>query len=307
MKLLTTAITPHSFTPVTTTAPSNGPAHSLIARLGAGQRVEGGYRLLSLEPRRRSDGYAVWHARLADRSGVIDAYRPAEGVDLRTIVRANSLVFAEFRTRTHNGRLFADFDILDLLGGVPDPALAIDRLPRPLAHFPEALDHLVERVHGMGRSALRGCLERAFLADDLMLHWIGRTDDAFARSVGAATAVTHRIFPCYATRDARDLASVACLLRPMGSLPPLAGEDPWRDPLARNRAAGYALTRCGPALDWLAGIDPVAARRLRGLLGGRGDVRQDGLFRAVADAVCYSESRVGLDYRELFSDSRRDS
>jgi hypothetical protein len=67
------------------------------------------------------------------------------------------------------------------------------------------------------------------------------------------------------------------------------------------------LTRCGPALDWLAGIDPVAARRLRGLLGGRGDVRQDGLFRAVADAVCYSESRVGLDYRELFSDSRRDS
>lgn len=260
------------------------PDHSLIARLGSGEVVEGGYRLEFLVRRERHDRVPAWHARLADRSGTINAYLPANGVQVHACLPPNILVFVGFETQMFKGRLIATLRELDALGGDPRPELALDRLPRPVAHLPEALDHLADVVSALRSDALRGALQRLFLDDAMILDWIARPDDLFARSVAAAVAVPDILGSEYASRLDRETASVACLMRATGIL-----EAPDGTPPGLRRA----LARCGRALEWLAGADPVSARRLRRLLGEAGG-RLDPATREIIAAVTQAETRAGL-------------
>jgi len=260
--------------------------HSLIARLGPGEVVEGGYRLEYLVLRNRHDRVPAWHARLADRSGAINAYLPAPGVQANSFLPPHTLVFAGFETQMSCGHLVALLRTLDVLGCDPQPELALARLPRSVAHLPEALDRLAELVAGMRSASLRGALQRLFLDDTLMLDWMARPDDLFARSVAAAMVAPEIVSPLFPEGSVGETALAACLMRPMGLLNVPDGIPP------DHRRA---LKRCARALDWLTGADPVAALRLRRLLGDAGG-RPEPQLMAIMSAVARAEAGAGVGH-----------
>lgn len=238
--------------------------HSLIARLGADERVEGCYRFQSLTRRRNADGFEVWHVRLADRSGVIDTYRPCEGCDILYRPDTDSLVHVAFRTRLFKDRLVADLIEFDSMNVVADPIGAIDRLPRPLAQSPETLDRLAELVHGLRDDALRQALEQVLVDDRLMLNLISRPDDLLERTIDAANLIEEEMR--YFGWMEQETAILACLLHPMGELS-LHDEHYLKEErqLEKPRAA-LTLKRCEPALARLEQTRPTEGNWLRQVL-----------------------------------------
>lgn len=239
-------------------------SHSLIARLGPDERVEGCYRFQSLARRCNADGFEVWHVRLADRSGVIDTYRPCDGCDIVYRPDLDVLVHVAFRTRLFKDRLVADLVEFDAMNVVADPACAIDRLPRPLAQSPETLDRLAELVHGLRTDALRQALDKILADDRLMLNLIGRPDDLLERTVDAANLIEEEMR--YFGWVEQETAILACLLHPMGELS-LHDEHYLREErqLEKPRAA-LTLKRCEPALARLEQTRPTEGNWLRQVL-----------------------------------------
>ncbi|MDO8787413.1 MAG: hypothetical protein Q7J42_05015 [Sulfuritalea sp.] len=240
-------------------------SHSLIARLGPDERVEGCYRFQSLARRCSADGFEVWHVRLADRSGVIDTYRPCAGGDIVYRPDIDTLVHVAFRTRRFKDRLVADLIEFDFMDVVADPACALDRLPRPLAQSPEVLDRLAELVHGIRHDALRQALDRVLVDDRLMLNLISRPDVLFERTVDAANLIEEEMYNFDWLE--KETAILACLLHPMGELS-LCDEYYVREEqaLAKPRAA-LTLKRCEPALASLEQTRPTEGDWLRQVMG----------------------------------------
>lgn len=240
-------------------------SHSLIARLGPDERVEGCYRFQSLARRCNADGFEVWHVRLADRSGVIDTYRPCEGSDIVYRPDTDALVHATFKTRLFKDRLVADLLEFDFMDVVADPACALDRLPRPLAQAPEVLDRLAELVHGIRYDALRQALDRVLVDDRLMLNLISRPDALFERTVDAANLIEEEMHNFH--RLEKETAILACLLHPMGELS-LCDEHYLREEQALEKPkAALRLKRCEPALAVLEQARPTEGDWLRQVLG----------------------------------------
>lgn len=240
------------------------PAHSLIARLAAEERVEGFYRYQSLKRRRSVDGVDIWHVPLADRSGVIDTYVRCSENNCLYPLPADVLVHATFRTRLFHDRLVADLIDFDPLVETGDPMLALDRLPRPCARPPEALDQLTELVQGFDNDVLRHAVNLLLANDSLTLPWISGASGLFAR--GVETAMIAAELPRF-SREERELLIVACLFRHTGEL---ALYDDW---IRTNGGAPpvpeacLTLELCAPALQWLHGTWPAAANCLRQLWG----------------------------------------
>lgn len=277
---------PRPFPPRGRQSHRDAPVHSLLARLGHDEVVEGGYRLEFLVRRERNDRVPAWHARLADRSGILNVYLPAQQVQINACLPPHTLVFAGFETQLFEGRLVGLLRTLDALGCDPQPELALERIPRPVAHLPDALDRLAEVVSGLNSAPLRGALQRLFLEDALMLDWIARPDDLFARSVAAAMVAPEIVSPLFPEGSVGETALAACLMRPMGLLNVPDGIPP-----GHRRA----LARCARALDWLAGADPVAAGRLRRLLGDAGG-RPEPQLMAILSAVARAEAGAGVGH-----------
>lgn len=240
-------------------------SHSLIARLGPDERVEGCYRFQSLARRCNADGFEVWHVRLADRSGVIDTYRPCDAGDIVYRPDTDALVHVAFRTRLFKDRLVADLLEFDFMDVVADPACALDRLPRPLAQSPEVLDRLAELVHGIRYDALRQALDRVLVDDRLMLNLISRPDVLFERTVDAASLIEEEMYNFH--RVEKEAAILACLLHPMGELS-LCDEYYLREEQAQEKPkAALTLKRCEPALASLEQARPTEGDWLRQVLG----------------------------------------
>jgi len=239
-------------------------SHSLIARLGPDERVEGCYRFQSLARRCNADGFEVWHVRLADRSGVIDTYRPCDGCDIVYRPDIDALVHVALRTRRFKDRLVADLIEFDAMNVVADPACALDRLPRSLAQSPETLDKLVDLVHGLRNGELRQALDQVLVDDRLMLSLISRPDDLLERTVDAANLIEEEMR--YFGWVEQETAIVACLLHSMGDL--ILRDACYREEeqhLEKPRAA-LTLKRCEPALANLEQTRPTEGDWLRQVL-----------------------------------------
>ena len=241
---------------------SSPASHTLIARLGAHERVTGRYRFQSLNRRRNTDGFEVWHVRLADRSGVLDTYVPCKEAEQLYPLPTDLLVHAEFRTRPFQNRLVADLLDLDPLIDGGEANLALDRLPRPTARDPRFLDELAELLGSLTNTVLRAAIDRVLANDALALDWINAGDGLFAQSVTAAGIALE--LPRLA-REERELALVACLFRRLGELPLF---DPWAAEWGQPPGVApgcLTLERCAPALQCLDEGWPEAARCLRQL------------------------------------------
>lgn len=242
--------------------PSRQPVHSLIARMGPEERIEGYYRFQRLTRKRAADGMEVWHVRLADRSGVLDTYVPCEdAMDVVYPLPEHLLVHTAFRTRQFKDRLVADLLSLDPLVDIHEPGLALDRLPRPAASSGNTLDELAALVTGMHLPVLRHAVDLLLNNEPLAASWITATNQLFERSVAAATTALELPLG----RDERDLLMVACLFREVGELPIFENwsHDYGMPPPIPTRC--LTLERCAPALQWLDDAQPAAARCLRQL------------------------------------------
>jgi hypothetical protein len=240
-------------------------SHSLIARLGPGERVERCYRFQSLAHRCNADGFAVWHVRLADRSGVIDTYRPCNRGELIYRPEVDALVHVEFKTRIFKDRLVADLLEFDFMDVVADPACALDQLPRPLTQSPEVLDRLADLVNGIHYDALRKALDCVLVDDRLMLNLISRPDALFERTVDAASLIEEELY--HFDRLEKETAILACLLHPIGELL-LHDEYEVREGQAlESPKAMLRLKRCEPALASLEHTRLTAGDWLRQVLG----------------------------------------
>ena len=194
----------------------NPPAHSLIARFGANEIVEGRYRFHSLNRKRTADGVELWHVALSDRSGVLDTYIQCADTDNVFYPFIPDIpVFARFKTRLHRGKLVADLIEFDPITGAPDIELAVHRLPRPSARSAIALDALAGLLDEMQSADLRHAVELMLANDMLALEWISAPDGAFDRSVHAA--VIARELPRL-SREEWELVAVACLFKDIGAL-----------------------------------------------------------------------------------------
>lgn len=239
--------------------------HSLIARLGPDERVEGCYRFQSLNRRRNGDGFEVWHVRLADRSGVIDTYRPCGGCDILYRPEADTLVHVAFRTRLFKDRLVADLLEFDAMNVVADPTCALDRLPRPLTQSPETLDRFAELVHGLRNGELRQALDQVLVDDRLMLNLISRPDTLLDTTVDAANLIEEEMR--YFGWVEQETAVVACLLHPMGELILRDAYYVKEERHLEKPRAALTLKRCEPALVQLEQTRPEEGSWLRQVLG----------------------------------------
>ena len=238
-------------------------AHSLIARLGANEVVEGIYRFHSLNRKRTTDGVELWHVGLSDRSGVLDAWIPcAQTQNVFHHFIPDIPVFVRFKTRLHQGKLVADLIEFDPLTDVLDPALALDRLPRPSTRSAIALDALAGLLNDMQSTDLREAIDLLLVNDTLALEWISAPDGAFDRCVHAAAIATE--LPRL-SREERQLLVVACLFKEIGAL---SLHDEWMRNFGQApyvSPACLTLERVGPALQYLDLVNRDAARTLRQL------------------------------------------
>lgn len=242
----------------------NPPAHSMIARLGANEVVEGRYRFHSLNRKRTADGVELWHVALSDRSGVLDTYIQCADTDNVFYPFIPDIpVFARFKTRQHRGKLVADLIDFDPITGAPDIELAVHRLPRPSARSAIALDALAELLDEMQSADLRHAVDLMLANDMLALEWISAPDGAFDRCVHAA--VIARELPRLSPEE-RELVMVACLFKEIGAL---SLYDEWMHGDVGQAAfvspACLTLERVAPALQHLDMVNRDAARTLRQL------------------------------------------
>lgn len=235
--------------------------HSLIARLGAGERIAGYYRYVTGTRRRRSDGQESWHVRLADRSGVLDAYVPYVTTAPLYPLPKHQLVYAEFRVHHYQNRLVGELLELDTLVDEPDLASVVDRLPCVATPHPKRLDQLAHLLNGLTVPSLRHFVDRVLMRDDLALAWIGDEQDRFTDAVVAADIAAE--MPYFQAQE-RDLIVLGALFRDLGAVVLQT------EPVMRPRVPTGVLTieRCASGLAWLEQAWPYGAGCLRQIWAG---------------------------------------
>lgn len=199
-------------------------AHSSLARLNPGERVEGRYRIQVMRRPRLHDPSIHWEILLADHSGELTCYATQEDLCCEEPLPPHTVVHALFHTRRRGTRIIARLDTLD-----PDPrvvpAQAVDLLPRHHCRHPDAVDELVRVVRNLRTAALRRFADQVLAHDAVARAFLTAASGTVARYTSPGgllrqsletvgnLVLPKAVLPCW-----HDLARVGALFRDLGEL-----------------------------------------------------------------------------------------
>ena len=290
----------------------NETRHSLIARLSAGERIRGCYRLWRARQNTRFDGAPYWHLQLADRSGLLNAFIWPEMDIESSDLPLGAVVEAEFTTRQLDG-LVADIRYIDAVESWPWSE-AIDLLPRAACPVPSALDRLAALMNELSAAPLYEFVCRVVADDTIGLPLLTAPASLGAHHGWAGGLLEHAVDVAQRVaewpnleRGIREIAIVAAILHDIGKTKAFA-TGPRLTALGRLvRHESLTLELCSSPLRQLDQVWPEAGCLVRhlwtaGLAAPRGTAVHPLVeIVAVADRLSASESSRALAFASASS------